>query len=176
MINSEEQQEAPEKEPEQPVEDIPSLKEALGEEKSKTLQYLYNWQRAQADLLNYKKTSDKDRQEAVKYGNAALMLSLLPVLDDLQRAVDSLPPEANAGWTQGIKMIQRKLLSTLQSQGLTPIEAVEQTFDPFIHEAVGFQEGEENKVLAEAEKGYKFQDRVLRPARVILGKSKESSQ
>ncbi len=172
MIN-EEQEKAPEAEGETgappELNDAESLRKALEEEKTKTLQYLYNWQRAQADLLNYKKTSEKERQEAVKYGNSHLVMNLLPVLDDLQRAVAALPADSGAAWTEGIKLIQRKLQTSLEANGLVPVNAVGLPFDPFVHEAISYQEGEENVVLAEVEKGYKFYDRLLRPARVIVG-------
>lgn len=172
MIN-EDQEKAPETEGAPPeLNDVESLRKALEEEQTKTGQYLYNWQRAQADLLNYKKTSDKDRQEAVKYGNSRLLMNLLPVLDDLLRAVGALPSDAGAAWTEGIKLIQRKLESTMEANGLVPVNAVGLPFDPFVHEAISYQEGEENMVLAEVEKGYKFYDRLLRPARVIVGKGK----
>ncbi|MBI4334234.1 MAG: nucleotide exchange factor GrpE [Chloroflexi bacterium] len=182
MINEEERtkfEKGPEETPE--PNDIPSLKKALEEEKTKTLQYLYNWQRAQADLLNYKKSSERDRQEAVKYGNAVLLLNLLPALDDLQRAIDSVPAGAAApfqesagrtSWTEGVRLIQKKLLAALQANGLVALESVGQPFDPFVHEAIGYQEGEESRVLAEVEKGYKLYDKVLRPAKVIVGKGK----
>jgi molecular chaperone GrpE len=75
------------------AEDIESVKKALAEEKEKSEKYLANWQRAQADLINYKRRSEQERAEVVNYANSTLILNMLPVLDDLERALGNVPDE-----------------------------------------------------------------------------------
>jgi len=150
--------------------DIETLKEVLAEERGKAEKYLANWQRAQADFINYKQRSDREKEENSRLANSALMLSLLPILDDLERALASIPPNlAEPGWVDGIILIERKLRASLEVQGLSTIEAVGKPFDPNFHEAAMHGEGEEGMVVEELQKGYTFRDRVLRPSRVVVG-------
>lgn len=165
-----------EKEEELPVqeEDIESVTRALAEEKEKAEKYLANWQRAEADLVNFKKRSEQEKAEITKFANAVLVMSLLPILDDFERALDNVSIKlAGLTWVDGIRLIQRKLQAVLESQGLSQIEALGNDFDPAVHEAVLEEEGEEGKVIEELQKGYKFHERVLRPAMVKVGKGKE---
>jgi molecular chaperone GrpE len=132
--------------------------------------YLDNWRRAEADFENYKKRNDQERQEAARFASTALVLSILPVLDDLDRAFKSIPEKlTHLTWTDGIRLIHRKLQATLEAQGVTEIKALGEDFDPSIHEAVGQAAGEDGKVIEEAQKGYKLHGRVIRPAFVIVG-------
>jgi len=99
------------------AEDIETLKQALAEEKEKAERYLANWQRAQADFINYKRRNEQERKDFNKFANATLMLSLLPVLDDLERALDSIPPRsAKFTWVDGIRLIERKLRTSLEAR------------------------------------------------------------
>jgi len=155
------------------LEDVESLKRALAEEKAKAGDYLNNWQRSQADFINYKKRIEQERNETVKFANATLILDLLAALDDLERALDNVTPKlAGFTWVDGIGLIYRKLQAILEGHGLTEIEALGQPFDPNLHEAALYGEGEEGKVIEELQKGYKLHDRVLRPAMVKVGKGK----
>jgi len=155
------------------LEDVESLNKALAEEKAKAENYLANWQRAQADFINYKRRIEQERNETVKFANATLALDLLPVLDDLERALDNITPKlAGLTWVDGIGLIYRKLQAILEVHGLTEIKALGQPFDPNLHEAVLYGEGEEGKVVEELQKGYKLHDRVLRPTMVEVGKGK----
>jgi len=152
------------------AEDIEALKQALAEEKERAEKYLASWQRSQADLANYRQRAGQEKKETIEFANSALISSLLPVIDDLERAIASVPAELEqSGWTQGIMLIYNKLKSTLRSQGLTEIEARGERFDPRLHEAVMQQEGEEGVVVDETQTGYKFRDRVMRPSLVIVG-------
>ncbi len=152
------------------AEDLEELKQALAEEKEKAESYLANWQRAQADLINYKRRSEQEKEEISKFANSALMLNILPVLDDLERAFASIPPKlAKLGWIDGVRLIERKLRASLEAQGLSPIQAVGEPFDPHLHEAVRQDKGKEGIVIEEVQKGYKFHDRVLRPSRIVVG-------
>jgi len=150
--------------------DAEELKQALAEEKERAEGYLANWQRAQADLINYKRRSEQEKEEISKFSNSTLILNLLPVLDDLERALDSVPAnQAKLSWVDGIRLIKRKLQTSLEAQGLSPIEAVGESFDPHLHEAIRQDKGEEGTVIEEVQKGYKFHDRVIRPSRVVVG-------
>ncbi|MFC2056629.1 nucleotide exchange factor GrpE [Chloroflexota bacterium] len=152
------------------AEDLEELKQALDEEKEKAESYLANWQRAQADLINYKRRSEQEKEELSKFANSVLMLSLLSVLDDMERAFTSIPPKlAKLSWVDGVELIERKLRTSLEVQGLSPIEAIGEPFDPHLHEAVRQDKGEEGIVIEEMQKGYKLHDRVIRPSRVAVG-------
>ncbi len=151
-----------------------SLGAALEEEKSKAAKYLGNWQRTEADFDNYRKRVEQEKTDTVKYANGAFILNLLPVLDDLDRAFKSLPDKlAHLSWTEGIRLIHRKLQATLEAQGVSPIKALGETFDPAVHEAVAQGTGDEGKVIDEAQKGYTLHGRVIRPAYVVVGKGDE---
>ena len=159
------------------TEDVETLKQALAEEKAKAEANLANWQRSQADFINYKRRSEQEKEEISKFANSVLMLSLLPILDDLERAFDSIPPHlAKLTWVDGIRLIERKLQASLEAQGLSPIKAVGEPFDPKLHEATMHRKGEEGIVIEELQKGYKLHDRVIRPAMVIVGNGEEEEE
>ncbi len=152
------------------VEDVETLKKALAEEKEKANANLAGWQRAQADFMNYKQRSEQEKEETTKFANSVLILNLLPILDDLERAFASIPTRpAKLGWVDGIRLIERKLRATLEAQGLSPIKALGKPFDPHVHEAMRQDKGKEGIVIEEVQKGYKFRDRVIRPSRVVVG-------
>lgn len=165
--------------PEQPeiADDIDSLRQALAEDREKAEQYLAGWQRAQADYQNLKRRTEQEKEEAVSFANAMLILGLLPVLDDMERAFATLSTDlAGFTWVDGIRLIYRKLRAALEANGLSEIEAVGQPFDPNLHEAVVHQDGKDGQVLSELQKGYKLHDRVIRPTMVVVGRSGEKSQ
>jgi molecular chaperone GrpE len=156
------------------IEDMETLKQALAEAKATAEANLAGWQRAQADFVNYKKRSQQEREEIGKFANSMIMLSLLPVLDDLERAFISVPPRlAKLSWVDGIKLIERKLLASLEAQGLSQIKALGEPFDPNLHEAVRQDKGKEGIVIEEVQKGYKLDDRVIRPTMVVVGNGEE---
>ncbi len=155
---------------------VEELKKVLEEEKSKAEQYLANWQRAQADFINYRRRADQEKSDTLKFANAMLVSSLLPVLDDFERAFDSISSKlAGLTWVDGVKLIYRKLQAVLDAQGLVPMETTGQDFDPRLHEAVLYGDGEEGKIIEELQRGYKFHDRVIRPAMVKVGKGNPNS-
>ena len=142
-----------------------------------TQRYLDNWRRAEADFENYKKRVEQERAESARFASMALIINILPVLDDLDRAIKSIPEKlAHLTWTDGIRLIQRKLQATLEAQGVTEIKALGENFDPSIHEAVGQTTGEDGKVIEEAQRGYKLHGRVIRPAFVIVGNGKQQEE
>ena len=151
--------------------DAESLRKALEEAKEQAERYLANWQRAEADFVNYKRRTDQEKTEIANLASAALMLDLLPVLDDLERALENSSDDPDTGaWVEGIRLIYRKLKGVLEDRGLTYVECVGEDFDPSVHEAVMCVEGAEGRVCEEIQKGYKLKDRLLRPSKVTVGK------
>jgi molecular chaperone GrpE len=159
------------------IEDIETLRQALAEAKAKAEANLAGWQRAQADFVNYKRRNEQEREEIGKFANSVLILNLLPILDDLERAFTSIPPRlAKLSWVDGIRLIERKLWATLEAQGLSQIKALGEPFDPRFHEAVRQDKGKEGIVIEEVQKGYKLDDRVIRPTMVVVGNGEEEEK
>ncbi len=103
------------------------------------------------------------------FANALLIGKLLAVLDDFDRALDNVPPDTDDCWVEGVRLVERKLRNVLEAEGVTPIEAIGQPFDPNLHEAVVHEETADfpdNHVIDELQRGYRLHDRVLRPALV----------
>jgi len=167
-------EETAEEAPEQQEEDFDALKEKLEEERKKADEYLERWKRSAAEFSNYRKRQDKERNELVKFSNAVLITKLLPVLDDLERAFRTLPDELrNFTWIDGIFLVERKLRALLEQEGLEAIEAQGKPFDPAYHQAIMYEEtteGDDAVVLEELQKGYKLNNKVLRPTLVKVSK------
>ena len=156
------------------AEDTDALKQTLAEEKEKAENYLSNWQRAQADFINYKKRTEQEKTEFSNVIRANVIYSLLPTLGDLERAFDSVPPEqAEESWVEGVRLIARNFRTTLEAQGVTQLKVLGEPFDPRIHEAVRQDKGKEGIVIEEIQKGYMLNDTLLRPAMVVVGKGEE---
>ena len=144
----------------------PDLAEALAKADS----FYKSWQRSAADFANYKRRVEQERGESARFASAALVINLLPVYDDLERAVGSVDANlAGLNWVQGVVAIQRKFWHMLEAMGVNEVAAAGESFDPAFHEAVARQPGDDNKVLHVVQKGYRLGDRVLRPAMVIVG-------
>ena len=156
---------------------IEALKQALAEEKAKAEENLAGWQRAQADFINYKRRTEQEKENLSKFANANLILGLLPALDDLERALNSVPPRLiKLSWVDGIRLIERKLKTSLEAAGLAEIKALGEPFDPNLHEAVRQDKGKEGIVIEEMQKGYRLNDRVLRPSKVVVGNGEEQNK
>jgi molecular chaperone GrpE len=150
--------------------DPEALREALREEREKAQAYMNNWQRSAADFQNYKRRVEEERSEMARFANAALVINLLPLLDDLERALTTVDSHlAGLTWVDGIRLIYRKFQALMEMTGVQEIEADGHNFDPAVHEAVAQQPGDENKVISVVQKGYRLGDRVIRPAMVIVG-------
>ena len=131
--------------------------------------------RQAAELENYKKRTEREKAEFFKRANEGLVKELLPVMDNLERGLAAAKenPQSDQTLLQGVEMVHTELLKTLSRHGLEPVEAMGQLFDPELHEAMMQQEDpeqEENTVLAEAQKGYTFEGRLLRPAMVVVSR------
>ena len=133
------------------------------------------WQRAAADFANFKRRTEQEREATLGLANEILLLKVLALADDFDRAMAAVPPElAGNSWLEGIGAIDRKLRQLLESEGVTPIQAVGQPFDPREHEAVVHEEtssAPDDTVLTELQRGYRLRDRVLRPALVSVARN-----
>jgi molecular chaperone GrpE len=157
-----------------PAGDVEALKTQLEEESKKAETYLANWQRAAADFQNYKRRTDQERQEVALLANAAFIINILPVLDDLERAITSVDVHLSGlTWIDGIRLIHRKFQAVLEACGVKEIKTEGQDFDPRYHEATMYGDGEEGKVVSEVQRGYMLGERVLRPAMVVVGRGKK---
>jgi molecular chaperone GrpE len=148
---------------------IEELERELADTRAKGEEHLYNWQRSAADFANFKRRTDEERALTGQFSNALLISKLLAVLDDFDRALESVPPEADDPWIDGVKLVERKLRGVLESEGVTPIDAVGQPFDPNLHEAVAHEDTADhpdNDVIGEVQRGYRLHDRVIRPSLV----------
>jgi molecular chaperone GrpE len=155
-------------------EDVEALKKELTEAKTEVQANLASWQRVQADFINYRRRIEQEKEETVKFANAGLALSLLPIIDDFERAFASLPPEPNGvAWVEGIRLIERKMRTALEAHGLSTIEAVGQPFDPRLHEAMRQDKGKEGIIVQEMQKGYRIHGKVIRPSKVVVGNGEE---
>jgi molecular chaperone GrpE len=166
----------PEPEAGETAEDTESLRKALEEAEQKAAEYMASWQRAQADFVNYKRRTEQERLEFNSFANASLVLSILPVLDDMERAIDAVPEEHNDDdWVEGVRLVERKFKTTLEGQGVKPILALGMDFDPNFHEAIRQDKGPEGTVIGELQKGYMLNDKLLRPTRVVVGNGEDKA-
>ena len=159
-----------------PVVEAPSVKDELKQELAKTNdRYL----RMAADFDNFRKRQVKERQDLVAYANESLLLDILPVLDNLERALAASgglkdTVDGQAGVIKGVELTMRMFHQILVRNGLERIKAVGQAFDPHRHEAIAqviTDEAEPETVVEEAEAGYLLNTRVIRPAKVKVAKS-----
>jgi molecular chaperone GrpE len=158
-----------EAEPGAAEEAAPAL-DPLADAEAKRDEYLAGWQRTQADFENYRKRALRQQQEFAARGAERLVAKLLPVLDDLERALAAAADHEEAKVIEGVEMTKAALAAALASEGLVEIEA-EGAFDPHVHEALLAQlvEGVESGAIVQVvQRGYRLGDVVLRPARVIV--------
>ena len=155
-------------------EDITDLKKELDEIRLKSEEYLEGWQRARAEFANFRKRVERDREQTHQVAAGNIMRSFLEVLDDLERALKNRPQEGEgAVWAGGIELIYRKFLKILESQGVNPMQAEDELFDPNLHEAITHEESpdhESGEIIEVVQTGYMIGDRVLRPALVRVAK------
>lgn len=151
---------------------IKELEEALA---AKALEATNNWDkylRERADLENYRKRVQKEKEEILKYGNESFIVEILPALDNLERAVSHATEESLSAVIEGVKLTSSMILSALKKFGVTQLEAPAGTpFDPAFHQAMGQVESADqqpNTVVSEYQKGYLLNDRLIRPAMVTV--------
>ncbi len=126
--------------------------------------------RVRAEFDNYRKRQSRERADFARHAAAELVERILPVLDNFKRALAADPGQGDTdSYQEGVRLIHRQLTEVLEGAGLAPIETAGQPFDPNLHEAVAREETdavEPNTITAELEPGYRFRDRLLKPARV----------
>ncbi len=160
----------PEAEAEVPAEESVTEEDALLKAKQQGQAYFEGWQRERADFANYKKRAERDLLTMRFNAKVDTLKTLLPILDDFERAMSNIPEDLEGhAWLEGVDAIQRKLLQTLENEGIHTLDPVGEPFDPNIHEAIGQDsdtEMESGHVTITLQKGYVCGDRVLRPALV----------
>lgn len=149
------------------VEDKTEL-EKLTEERDK---YLGLARRTQADFDNYQKRAQREAEAERKYAQRALALEVIPAIDNLERFLANVKEETDL--TKAVAMVHKQLLEGLGRQGVRKMASVDQPFDPNLHQAILEQPSEKpaGTILIEAESGFAYHDRVLRPAKVIVAKA-----
>ena len=133
-------------------------------------EYLDLVQRVQADFENYRKRAVREQERLVAHAHERLVRELLPVLDDLERALEAAERHEEAQLVEGVKLVEKSLRASLAKEGLAEIDT-DGPFDPHVHEALLTQPSdasEPGSVLEVVQRGYRFGDRVVRPARVIV--------
>jgi molecular chaperone GrpE len=148
---------------------IAELESALAETKDRYL-------RTAADFDNFKKRTRQAQSETIQHASADLIARFLPALDDLHKALDHKPAGVDEAWVKGLELSVRKLEQALGEHGLEQIQAVGATFDPKLHEAIGYEESAqqpEDTVTSELRRGYRIRDRVVRPALVKVARAPE---
>ncbi|MEX2598530.1 MAG: nucleotide exchange factor GrpE, partial [Dehalococcoidia bacterium] len=136
-------------------------------------------QRTQADFINYKRRMEEERGVLARNAANGIIARLLPIVDDLERAIGALPDDAPAVWGDGVRMILQNVQALLQAEGVKANEpAPGEAFDPAEHEAVYYQPTADQPpgtVLTIVRRGYRNQDRVLRPAQVVVAREPEQT-
>ncbi|MFH1185229.1 MAG: nucleotide exchange factor GrpE [Chloroflexota bacterium] len=148
-------------------EDLQALRNQLAEAEARAAESLDGWQRALAEFQNYKKRVERDRDSDQAAMKADLIKKVLPVLDDLERALQNRAEDD--AWSSGIELIRRKFEAILESEGVKRIECEGALFDPNFHEAVSQESvdgAEGGRVVGVTRSGYMLGDRVIRPAQV----------
>lgn len=144
--------------------DLPAAYQQVAAEKLELYDRLL---RKQAELDNFRKRVQREKEEFFEHANTDLVRSLLPVLDGFERALRHRDLKADAGFTKGIEMIHQQMLTVLGRVGVTPIETAGKTFDPHLHQAVETVQSKDHRdqeVVEELQRGYKLKNRLLRPA------------
>jgi len=158
---------------EEAVDEQPELDEleALRNENEELIDTL---QRLQADFDNYRKRAARDQESLVARAGERIVKELLPILDDLERALEAAEQHEEAKLEDGVRLVHRQLEQLLEKEGLALVET-EGRFDPHVHEALLTQpsDADEGSVIEVLQKGYRLGDRVLRPARVVVAGPKE---
>jgi molecular chaperone GrpE len=160
------------------MEQVADLERQRDDAVQEAAENLAGLQRIAADFQNYKRRTEQERETTAGLANESLLRKVIAIADDFDRAIEAMPEALAAdGWVQGIAAIDRKLRMLLESEGVTPIEALGLPFDPRQHEALSHietSEAPDETVVAEIQRGYRVRDRVLRPSLVAVAKNPTS--
>ena len=155
---------------EEPGPEAPAPDDPLAALTAERDEYLALAQRVQADFENYRKRAVRDQERLVAHAHERLVRELLPILDDLERALEAAEQHEEVKLVEGVKLVENSLRAALRKEGLVEIET-DGPFDPHVHEALLTQssaDAESGSVLGVVQRGYRLGDRVVRPARVIV--------
>lgn len=157
-----------------PTPDMNALQTQLAEAKAETQRYMEGWQRERADFANYKRRIERETKDASINASLNMLVSLLPIIDDFELAMGSVPAELQENpWLNGVQLVQRKFQKLLEENNVTIIDPVGETFDASRHEAIATDDAsdkESGTITVTLQKGYLAGDKVLRPARVKVAK------
>ena len=148
------------------IEDVSDLSQEIGHYKSIA-------QRAQADLVNYRNRATQEIEETKRIVQFGLLSRFISVVDDLERAMENLPEEAQNEWSEGVALVLRNLEKILELEGVVQIESLGKPFDPKEHEALLYEENteiEDGLIVNVIQRGYRLNERIIRPARVVVSK------
>ena len=153
------------------------LEQRLAEAEAQRDEYLDDLRRVAADFENFRKRAARDQESLVARAHERLVKELLPVLDDLERALEAAAEHEEAKLEEGVRLVERALRHVLAREGLVEIET-DGHFDPHVHEALLSQpsKAEDGAIIQVLQKGYRLGDRVLRPARVVVSQGTEEAE
>ncbi len=154
---------------------LESLQDQLAAKTREASENFDKWLRSRAEFENYKKRMQKEKADLMRFGNESLLKSILPILDNLERAINhGKNLKENTSLLEGVELTLKQFLNTLERFGVKPVPAIGEVFDPEKHEAISFQESDQepHRVISEVLKGYLFHERLLRPAKVIISREK----
>ena len=151
---------------------VEKIKKQLKSCEAEKKEYLEGWQKARADLVNLRKQDEEEKKHIRKYASEAIVIDLISTLDSFDMAFGNKESweAVSKEWRIGVEYIYEQLLKTLHSHGLVEIKPVEETFDPQRHEAVEMVAGKDNIVVDVVQKGYELNGKVVRTAKVKVGK------
>ena len=153
--------------------------EASVEPKKEEIDFKAKYYYVAAEMENYRKRMEREKENLLKYGNERVMSDLIQVIDNFDRMIDMLRPDEDQkikNMVTGLDMVRKQFIDTLSKHGLTPVESVGKDFDPNFHEALAqeYAEGKKpNEVIKEFQKGYSLNGRLVRPAKVVVSSDKQ---
>ncbi|NLF13954.1 MAG: nucleotide exchange factor GrpE [Anaerolineaceae bacterium] len=161
-----------------PEEALASLRQELEDAQARQAEYLDGWQRARAELANARKRFQREQGQAYDSARADILVRLLPIVDDFQRALENVPEEAsNDPWLEGIRLIERNFQHVLEQEGVSAIADAGQEFDPFLHQAVTHEPSDSvpaGHIISALRTGYRMGEQVLRPSMVRVSSGPEA--
>lgn len=153
--------------------------ETAAEPKKDEVDYKAKYFYVAAEMDNYRKRMEREKENLLKYGNERVLSDLLQVVDNFERTIDMLKPDVDQkiqNIVTGLDMVKKQFIDSLSKHGLTPVDAVGKDFDPNFHEALAqeYAEGKKpNEVIKEFQKGYTLNGRLVRPAKVVVASDKQ---
>lgn len=157
-----------------PLKDYAAQLEELDDMRQKVDEFSDGWQRERAEFANYRKRIERDREMERQNSKIDIIKKYLAVNDDFERAMKNIPQESvQAAWLEGLQLINQKLKTLLDGEGITAIPAENKAFDPVLHEAISHEDNpdfESGQIIEVVQKGYAIGDRIIRPALVRVAK------